>query len=53
MFDGQSLPPVHCGICGLVSLLAEVVFEVMANDVQDDGVCGNDAGCGFKSNDDE
>lgn len=26
------------------------VFEVMTNDVQDDGVCGNDAGAAFDSN---
>ncbi len=50
MFDGQLLPPARCGICGLVSLLAEFVFEVMTNDVQDDGVCGNDAGTAADSN---
>lgn len=34
----------------LASLIAEFVFEVMTNDVQDDGVCGNDAGAAFDSN---
>lgn len=34
----------------LASLIAEFVFEVMTNDVQDDGVCGNDAGAALDSN---
>lgn len=34
----------------MASLIGEFVFEVMPNDVQDDGVCGNDAGTAMDSN---